>query len=82
MWYFIDNAFHGHRVQFKKPLDVLVSLFCPGNSLDKDAVVFSNGPSNDPAECSFRSRDGASIEFEMTVTDQVGSLSIQASFGN
>ncbi|XP_063681298.1 uncharacterized protein LOC134816399 [Bolinopsis microptera] len=58
------------RVQFKKPLDVLVSLFCPGNSLDKDAVVFSNGPSNDPVECSFRSRDGASIEFEMTVTDQ------------
>ena len=62
------------RVQFKKPLELILSLICP--RLDKDDVVFSNGPSTDPVECSVRSREGASIEFEMTVTDHVSSLSM------
>ena len=51
---------------------MVLSLVCPRHSLDKDAVVFSNAPTTDPMECSVRSRDGASLEFEMTITDQVG----------
>ena len=59
------------RVQFRRPLNMVLSLVCPRHSLDKDAVVFSNAPTTDPMECSVRSRDGASLEFEMTITDQV-----------
>ena len=40
--------------------------------------MFTNAPSTDPIECSVRSREGASIEFEMTVTDNVSSPSISS----